>query len=199
VTSADRDREPARGRPRDAAVDQRILRAAFDQLVRVGYGALSIEAVAAEASVAKTTVYRRYPTKRELAIAAMGEETPFAPLPDDLPSRAALERFVRQAVAALVESGAIRVLGSLLVEDGRDPGLLDAFRARIIGPRRSLVLAMLARGVERGEIRADVDPLIVTELVAGSIFGHHVMLGLAADDAWVEAVVDHVWRAIETR
>jgi hypothetical protein len=58
---------------------------------------------------------------------------------------------------------------------------------------------MLARGVERGEIRADVDPLIVTELVAGSIFGHHVMLGLLADDAWVEAVVDHVWRAIETR
>jgi AcrR family transcriptional regulator len=188
-----------RGRPRDRDADDRILLAAFEQLVRVGYGGLSIEAVAAEAGVAKTTVYRRYPTKRDLVIAALREETPFDPMPADLRAHEALEGFVRQAIHALIDSGAVRILGSLLVEDQREPGLLDVFRERVLGPRRGLVMAMLQRGIERGEIRPDIDPLVVTEMVAGAVFGHHVILGLQGTDDWVESLVQHIWAAIEAR
>jgi AcrR family transcriptional regulator len=190
---------PARGRPRDPATDHAILAAVFRQLVDVGYGGLSIEAVAAEAGVAKTTVYRRYPSKRELVVAALQEEVPFAPPRADLDSHAALEAFVRQAIGMLIGTGAFRILGSLLVEEGREPGLLDIFRARVLGPRRALVEAMLERGVERGEIRPDIDPLIVTEMIAGAIFGHHVILGLPGTDAWIAALVEHVWQTIRSR
>jgi AcrR family transcriptional regulator len=186
-----------RGRPRDTDVDQRILAATFRQLVDVGYGALSIEAVAAQAGVAKTTIYRRHPTKAELVIAALSVEVPFNPPAADLGAREALDRFVHQAIAMLVESGAIRILGSLLVEEAREPGILDAFRARLIGPRRELVEEMLRRGIERGEIRPDIDPLIVTEMIAGAIFGHHAILGLPGSESWVAKLVDHVWAAIE--
>ena len=186
-----------RGRPRDADVDQRILSATFRQLVDVGYGALSIEAVAAQAGVAKTTIYRRHPTKAELVVAALSVEVPFNPPPADLGAREALDRFVHQAITMLVESGAIRILGSLLVEEAREPGILDAFRARLIGPRRELVELMLRRGIARGEIRPDIDPLIVTEMIAGAIFGHHAILGLPGSEAWVAKLVDHVWTAIE--
>jgi AcrR family transcriptional regulator len=189
----------ARGRPRDRGADDRILLAAFEQLVRVGYGGLSMEAVAAEAGVAKTTVYRRYPTKRDLVVAALREEAPFAPMPADLPAHEAIERLIRQAIATLIDSGAVRILGSLLVEDQREPGLLDVFRQRILGPRRAIIVAMLQRGIERGEIRADMDPLVVTEMIAGAVFGHHVILGLTATDEWVESLVDHVWAAIAAR
>lgn len=185
-----------RGRPRDADVDRRILAATFRQLVDVGYGALSIEAVAAEAGVAKTTIYRRHPTKAGLAVAALSVEVPFPPLPVELASRDALARFVRQAIAMLVESGAIRILGSLLVEEARHPGLLDTFRSRLLGPRRQVVEQMLRRGIERGEIRPDIDPLVVTEMIAGAIFGHHAILGMTANDEWVEKLIDHVWAAI---
>jgi AcrR family transcriptional regulator len=172
-----------RGRPRDASVDGRILAATFRQLVDVGYGALSIEAVAAEAGVAKTTVYRRYPTKPGLAVASLSIEVPFTPLPAELGSRDALARFVRQAIAMLVESGVIRILGSLLVEEARQPGLLDAFRTRLIGPRRVQVEEMLRRGIARGEIRPDIDPLVV----------------MTATDDWIDKLIDHVWTAIATR
>jgi AcrR family transcriptional regulator len=188
----------ARGRPRDAAADDRILSAAFRQLVDVGYAGLSIEAVAAEAGVAKTTIYRRYPTKRDLTVAALREETPFAPPPADLTTHEALERLVRTAVAMLIESGAVRILGSLLVEEQREPGILATFRERLLEPRRALIVAMLQRGIERGEIRPDVDPLVVTEMIAGAVFGHHVILGLSTTDAWVHALVEHVWAAIKT-
>jgi AcrR family transcriptional regulator len=192
--------DPApRGRPRDATVDRKILAVTFRQLVDVGYGALSIEAVAAEAGVAKTTIYRRYPTKAGLAVAALNVEVPFPPLPVELGAREALARFVHQAIGMLVESGAIRILGSLLVEEAREPGLLNTFRARLLGPRREQVEEMLLRGIERGEIRPDIDPLVVTEMIAGAIFGHHAILGLTGTDEWVEKLIDHVWAAIATR
>jgi AcrR family transcriptional regulator len=185
-----------RGRPRDTAADQRILAATFRQLVDVGYGGLAIEAVAAEAGVAKTTIYRRYPTKRDLVIASLGREVPFPPATPDLTARDALELFVRTGVHMLIETGAVRVLASLLIEDQREPGILDTFRSRLLEPRRDLVIAMLRRGMERGELRADIDPLIVTEMVAGAIFGHHAVLGQPTTEAWIEDLVDHVWHAI---
>jgi AcrR family transcriptional regulator len=189
----------ARGRPRDVDVDRRILAATFRQLVDVGYGALSIEAVATEAGVAKTTIYRRHPSKADLVVAALDVEVPFSQPSADLGSREMLERFVHVAIAMLIDSGAIRVLGSLLVEEAREPGVLNAFRARIIGPRRQLVEGMLRVGIERGEIRPDIDPLIVTEMIAGAIFGHHAILGLAGTEAWIDSLVDHVWEAIRAR
>jgi AcrR family transcriptional regulator len=190
---------PARGRPRDVDVDQRILASAFRQLVRVGYAGLSIESVAAEAGVAKTTIYRRYPTKRDLVVAALRESTPFPAPQLDLPAHEALEGFVRTAIAMLVESGAFHVLGSLLVEDQRHPGLLDVFRERILFPRRAVMEAVIRSGVERGELRSDVDPLIVIEMIAGAVFAHHVILGLEGDEAWIRSLVDHVWSAIGSR
>jgi AcrR family transcriptional regulator len=185
-----------RGRPRDARADEAILAATFRQLIEVGYGALSIESVAAEAGVAKTTIYRRHPTKKDLVIAAMTAATPFQPPPLDLPSRQALELFVRTAIHLLIDSGAFRILGSLLIEDHREPGLLDTFRTQLLTPRRGMVEAVLRRGVERGEIRDDIDPLVVTEMIAGAVIGHHAILGLHGDDAWIRNLIDHVWRAI---
>ncbi len=187
---------PTRGRPRDVDIDERILASAFRQLVEVGYARLSIESVAGDAGVAKTSIYRRYATKRELVVAALRHGTPFPAPPIDLPAREALKAFVRTAIAMLVESGAFRVLGSLLVEDQRHPGLLDVFRDRILHPRRAMVEAILLRGVESGELRRDVNPLIVIEMIAGAVFAHHVILGLKGDEAWVTALVDHVWSAI---
>jgi AcrR family transcriptional regulator len=187
----------AAGRPRDPAADGRILEATFRQLIEVGYGAMSIESVAAEADVAKTTVYRRYPTKADLAVAALSVEVPFdARPPGDVDSRTQIEMLVRQVIATLIDSGAVRILGSFLVEERREPELLARFRERIIGPRRAIVEGLLQRGIERGEIRPDIDPLVVTEMIAGSIVGHHVILGLSSDDAWIRSLADHVWAAI---
>jgi AcrR family transcriptional regulator len=185
-----------RGRPRDADADERILLATFRQLVETGYGGLAIEAVAVEAGVAKTTIYRRYPTKRDLVIAALQAEVPFPPPPAELPARQALGLFVRGAIAMLIDSGAVRILASLLVEEQRDPGVLGVFRERILEPRRRLVDEMLRRGIDRGEIRPDIDPLVVSEMIAGAVFGHHVILGRTSSDDWIESLIDHVWAAI---
>jgi AcrR family transcriptional regulator len=193
------DAGPARGRPRDPGLERAILAATFAQLIEVGYAALSIEAVAAAAGVGKTTIYRRWPAKRDLVVAALGTETPFTPPARDIDARTALGLLVRQAIAMLIDSGAVRILGSLLVEEQREPELLEAFRVRLLGPRRGMVEAMLRAGIERGEIRPDIDLLVVTEMIAGAVFGHHAILGLATSDAWIESLVEHVWIAIRAQ
>jgi hypothetical protein len=79
------------------------------------------------------------------------------------------------------------------------PGLLEVFRARITSPRRALVEELLRRGIERGEIRPDIDPLVVTEMIAGALIGHHAILGLPRAGEWVDRLVAHVWAAIKAR
>jgi AcrR family transcriptional regulator len=200
VASASADRAPrSRGRPRDAGAESRILHAAFVQLVEHGYDGLSVESVAAAAAVAKTTIYRRYPTKRDLVVAAVGREVPLPLPPADLPARQALERFVRGAIEVMIGSGAVRILASLLVVDRTEPGILGLFRERVIEPRRATLADMLSRGVDRGELRPDLDPLVVTEMIAGAIFGHHVVLGRATSVAWIASLVDHLWAAVAAR
>src|SRR5580704_702465 len=71
-----------RGRPRDRAVDQRVLSAAWGLLHAGGYPALNVDDVAERAGVAKTTLYRRWPTKDHLAIAAAAQILGEVPIPD---------------------------------------------------------------------------------------------------------------------
>jgi AcrR family transcriptional regulator len=196
LTSTSKPPAAPRGRPRHPDTDRAILGATFRQLIEVGYASLSVEAVAAAAGVAKTTLYRRYPTKRDLVIAALESGTPFSGPIDAPDTHAALAVFIRSAIAMMVDSGAIRILGSLLVEERREPELLDVFRKRLLEPRRAIVVDVLRQGIARGDVRPDADPLLVTEMIAGAIFGHHAILGQHADEAWIEALVDHVWAAI---
>lgn len=166
-------------------------------LVTDGYEALSVERVAVEAGVAKTTIYRRFPAKRDLVIAALWAASDVLPPPGPLEDlRSALERLVEDLVEGLVRSGAIRVLASLMAADAREPGLMDAFRARIVEPRRQLIAQMLRSGVERGELRQDIDPLVVAEMLAGAVVAHHLVLGATADAGWVAALADSLWHAV---
>src|SRR5260370_7974649 len=71
-----------RGRPRDRAVDQRVLSAAWGLLHAGGYAALNMDDVAERAGVAKTTLYRRWPTKDHLATAVAAEMLGEGPIPD---------------------------------------------------------------------------------------------------------------------
>jgi AcrR family transcriptional regulator len=189
----------APGRPRDPEVDRAILAATFRLLVDEGYASLSIEAVAAAAGVGKTTIYRRHPTKRDLVVAAIAAGARIDPPPAETGTRAAMGSLIRQAVHALLTAHGVRILGTLLVEERREPDLLDVFRARLLEPRRSILLGILRTGIERGEVRPDADLDVVTEMILGSVIAHYVRTGRYDEDGWVEAVLETTWAAVAVR
>jgi AcrR family transcriptional regulator len=182
------------GRPPDPEADQRIIEAAQKLLATEGFARLSIEGVASESGVAKTTIYRRYSDKVELATAAIAEMIPMA-VPrstgDAYEDLVAQLEFNRRTID-------LGIPGALLAEERRSPQVLAAFRARVVAPRVEIFEEILAAGVAAGDLRADLDFDAAFDLVFGTIFAHHVAKGPPAKD-WPRRVVDTVWPALKAR
>ena len=193
-TSQHRDIRP--GRPRHPAIDRAIIKATLKLLAEHGYQGMSVEGVASEAGVGKTTIYRRYASKEELVVAAVGAlRDDVGPLPDTGNVRADLVKML-DMYQVVFERG-LSTFGALLVEERRTPELFELFRERIMGPRRDEAVRLLQRGVERGEIRSDVDLEAAMHALVGSMFIRRI-LGPGESRDKIEQTVDIVWRGLAT-
>lgn len=180
-----------------ADVDERILAATVAVLRSQGYCALSMEGVAGDANVAKTTLYRRYRNRADLATAALATHAGPVPAPGpETDTRTAVLEFLK-TFATRFEAMGLDVLGSLLSE--RDPELLELHRARVIEPRTLAAVELLVRGQERGEIRSDINPRLALEMMVGSFFSRHIAGREMEPEEWAEQVVATVWRGLEAQ
>jgi AcrR family transcriptional regulator len=177
-----------------ADVDERILTAAFELLRQHGIARLTVEAVAERSGVAKTTIYRRHRNAADVASAAIAHfdtEVDAATAGDG--PRSALVAFLA-AFGRKFEAVGLDVLGTMLAEP--DGEVLTLHRERVVLPHRERVRQLLVAAQARGEVRADLDPLLVVELLVGSFFARHVAGRPMDVDAWAEAAVDLVWRGM---
>ncbi len=188
--------DPKPGRPRDPETDQAILRAALKLLTDRGYAGMSMEGVASKAGVGKTTIYRRYSSKEELVAAALGAlRDDLGPLPDTGDIRADLVEMILQTLRAVQGGPGFGMVGALLVEESRSPDFLELFRGRVLRPRRDEAIMVLQRGVDRGEIRADVDLEVAVQAMIGAVFTRHIF-GAPESRRRVEETVDTVWKGL---
>jgi len=195
LTAADVDPHRGPGRPRSPEVDRAIRRAAIDLLAEESYDALSIEAVAARAGCGKAAIYRRWTSKSALVVDAIAgcKEEGFQ-LPDTGSARDDLLAYVEGLVRYLRTSDIGRVMPALVAELARNPELAASFRKVVIEPRRALVLDTLARGVARGELRAEVDLDVVADAMIGVLHHRLLLTGQEVDDGLPERLVDVLWR-----
>ena len=151
-----------RGRPRSAAADQAILDATLRMLGIHGVAGLTIEGVAAEAGVGKTTIYRRWPTKTELILAAISDLVPRGDPPDTGTMAGDMAALAETQRKRLAGSGLAGIVPRVLAESMSDPELHQHFVERVVNPFRELLRLFIERGIERGELRPDleVDPLV---------------------------------------
>lgn len=194
TATADAATRPA-GRPRDERIDAAILESTLALLADRGYAALSIAAVAEAAGVGKPAIYRRYGSKAELVVAAIDvlADEPEPALPDD--TRAALTELLAATAQVIGTPGGLAIMGSLLAAGTHDPALIAAFRQRVVRPRHLIVDAVIARAVERGELRDDVDLEALDAMLFGAVLAR-ATLGERLDRAWVERVVATAWEAV---
>ena len=157
---------------------------------------MSIEGVASEAGVGKTAIYRRYPSKAELAAAAVGSlRNDWGPLPDTGSARTDIVEMLAKHQAAFMRGPGFAMIGALLVEERRNPGLFQLFRERIFQPRRADAIKLLRRGVARGEIQAEANLEVAVEAMIGSVLARHI---LAVPDSrrQIEQTVDTIWSGL---
>ena len=196
--AAQDDTAPARrgGRPRSSEAELAILQATRELLVEAGVQGLTIEKVAARAGVAKTTIYRRWRDKDELALAVvldMVEHVVQLPVLGD--TRAELLAFVNAAVEVLGSTLMGRVMQGLVSDLATDPDLALAFRERVVSVRDAEVERLVERGIARGDLRADTDPETAHELLIGPVYYRLLLTGQPLNRAFARRNVDVVMRA----
>jgi len=182
-----------RGRPRDNAVDERVLDVAWDLLLTGGYAGLNVDEVAERAAVAKTTLYRRWPTKDHLAIAVVTRKIPFAMVPDTGDLCRDLTDFAVNMAASLhqyrIAGGSDGVspglAGELVAAASRHPDIGDLIRT-LHARRHASALARLQRATEREGLRPDIDHAILIDQISGPIYYRALITGAATDRGYAE-------------
>jgi AcrR family transcriptional regulator len=166
-----------------------------------GVRALTIEAVAARSGVAKTTIYRRWRDKWELALdAAMIDVLPTFDDPIDVgDTRKELITFVTSALRTLGSKPYGPAMQGLVSEVATDPQLGRVYREYVVDPRRRQIKAVIERGIERGDLRPDTDPRIVQELLIGTIYYRLLFSGPPLDRKLGTRIVDAIFDGFRPR
>lgn len=159
------------GRPRDPQADSALVEAVLD-LVDGGatLSGLSLVTIARHACVSRNSLYRRWRTKDALYMDVLASIN--KPLPPVVPEGSARDRIVAVLGAVIertLDRRASHMLRALNAEAAAFPELHARYFAEIVGPRRDVMNRAIAGGVASGEIRADVDPDLVTDLLVSPI------------------------------
>ncbi|MCW2882806.1 MAG: transcriptional regulator, TetR family [Sphaerisporangium sp.] len=158
------------GRPRSEKAEKAIIDAAIDMIAEgTGVAELSIEAIAARAGVGKTTIYRRWSNKEDLVVDALA--TLKAPMPE-LEGKSVREDVIRYLAGMQQETHHRRtrcIMNIALSESERFPHLAERFREIAVKPRRDALRAVVQRGVDSGELRADVDVEVAMAALTGAM------------------------------
>jgi AcrR family transcriptional regulator len=191
------------GRPRSADADRAIFTKTLELLADEGLRGFSVEKVAARAGVGKATVYRRFPTGRDLIVAALASVAGFGPPepPDTGSVRTDLQRVVRARIEVMRQTGAQMLMPRLVADSASDPELHALVIDVFANPVRVVTQEILRRGVARGELRGDVDVGLVTDLIGGVVVYRLLLTrgdlrGLAAR---VERAIDLVLEGVALR
>lgn len=169
-----------------------ILQAALDELGGVGYGAFTIESVAARAGVAKSTVYRHWPDK--LALIADAFETfheQMVPRIERGSPRECVESLVRHVAEDVVDSPFSVCIPALIEGAERDPRV-RGFHHRYSAARRQTLVDLIASGVAAGDFPARLDPELAALALLGAIFYRRLMTGEPFDPERASELVDSV-------
>ncbi|GGK70438.1 TetR/AcrR family transcriptional regulator [Planomonospora sp. ID91781] len=169
-----------RGRRPDPAVDAKIRAAVLELLLQRGLE-MTMDEVAAHAGVGRASVFRRYPTKRDLLLDAL---TQVLDVQVAIPDTGSLAGDLRQVVAdtlAVWRDDRLAALSrQVLGETGRDPVVADLVRTSM-RDRMARSWVVYERAIERGELRPDGDLWLLTDLFAGLV-AYRGLLGLDLPD-----------------
>ncbi|MFI0989040.1 TetR/AcrR family transcriptional regulator [Streptomyces exfoliatus] len=193
-----RDEGRGPGRPREERVDHAVLDAVIALVTEKGLGAVTMDAVAQRAAVSKPAIYRRWPTKQDLLIAAAESRIGPLSVPDLGDFRTELRVVLSTRLEAYLAPGVDRLMAGVIgaaAEAGAVRSAYGDYSARVMSETRHI----LERGIARGDVRPDIDVRAVATMVAAPLVFRLVGELEPPDTALVDTVVDLVSRAVSAQ
>jgi AcrR family transcriptional regulator len=186
------------GRPRSEQAEQAIIEATLDLFAEKGFEGVCVEAVAARAGVGKATIYRRWPNKEELLLAAFGSLKSPYPEPKGVSVRDDLLAMVQVMCADKSDPRKARRYALLLGDGDKYPRLMARYKETVVQPRRDAMRAVIRHGIKTGELRPDTDVEIAMLTLTGVIMAHEKDAG-TLDGEFATRLVDGLLLGLSTR
>jgi AcrR family transcriptional regulator len=182
------------GRPRSERATAAILRAAGELLDSRGLDGLSVDAIAARAGVSKATIYRWWPNKAAIVMdAVLNVTAPQIPFPDTGSVREDLRQQMRSVVRLFTKTATGRALVALIAQSQHDAVTATALHERFIAPRRTTAGDVLRRGIDRGELRPDLNVDTAIDTLYGPLYYRLLVSGDPLTPRYVDRVIDHIY------
>ena len=179
-----------RGRPRSKECHQAILQATADLLEERRYAEVSIEAIAERAGVVKATIYKWWTCKALLAMEAYADRmSERIPAPDTGSVERDMRLMLRRTCRVLSQPSVGSTVAGIIAEAQSDPKLADPFRVTFIGARRERMATIVKRGIERGELRADIDVVATLDQLYGPLWYRLLLRHAPLSQAFADALV----------
>ncbi|AGF71719.1 TetR/AcrR family transcriptional regulator [Corynebacterium halotolerans] len=176
---------------RRSATDEKITAAVLALGRREGLGAVSIDAVAAESGVAKTTIYRRYDDRSQM-LDAVARELASPPEQDYPVTQAGLCELLAEIREIFEAQVGISAVGGILASQGED---LDEWQHRVVEPNLARLRSFFARGVKEGQLRPEVDYEQLIEMITGGMFVSDALRDDVPEE-WAPNLVALMWPTI---
>jgi AcrR family transcriptional regulator len=185
--------EGSRGRPRDPSIDREVVAAILSTLRDGGYSAVTLDGIARKIKRARTSLYRRWPSKRHLVAYTVLSEMGASPAADTGTLRGDLQATVGTLLRAF--GGPLRqALPGLVADMAHDVDLAETYRREVLDARRRSMRAAFVRAKARGEARDDLEIEVLLDMLTApfyyrALFGHAPITRRMASD-----VVEYVLR-----
>ena len=178
-------------------VTDAIQTAFFEELAEVGYGRLSIDAVAKRAGVGKAAIYRRWRSKLDMTVALTSEVAVAAiDVPDTGSLRGDIRQYLDNACEAIAHPLARHIIPDLLAEATRNPALADALVPTLRTPRRAKAAVLFQRAVKRGELAADSDLEMCMDFLAGPLYWRLAVVHTQTGEDYLDRLTDRILAAL---
>lgn len=178
------------GRRRSQQSYEAIMKATVELLEECGYGGINIEAIARRAGVGKQTIYRWWTCKAAIVMEAYSAQAAkTVPIPDTGLVRRDLQQVLHQLCEVLNTTAGL-AMTSLIAEAQIDPEVGVAFREQFIKSRRETVRIILQRGIERGEIRENLNLELAIDTFYGAVWYRLLLKHAPLNDEFTVEVVD---------
>jgi AcrR family transcriptional regulator len=187
-----------RGRPKNKHIDLEVVAAVLAALRQRGYRGVTMEGVARQVKRARTSLYRRWPSKRHLVADAVVAELGAEPAPDT----GSLRKDLKAAVGTLLNgfAGPLgKALPGLVADMALDPALARMIREKVLAARRRSMRAAFERGMARGECGRGFDIELLIDMLTGPFYFRALFGHLPATSAMVDAIVEYVMAIVRSR
>jgi AcrR family transcriptional regulator len=186
------------GRPRSEETKKAILTASYELSLEKGFHVVTVEGIAERAGVSKATIYKWWPNKSAVVLDgffAVTEST--LQVPDTGSVREDL--FIQlNNLASFITSSRGKIIKELIAEGQFDANVAEEYRSRYFNPRRLISRHILERGIQRKELKKDLDIELSIDLIFAPLFYRILITGETVDSVFVKGLISYALAGLST-